>query len=128
MTTKEVLIIFNVQYPMYKELQYIHKNGGLNPTCMRLLWLLDFVRGSSTLLNPRRAIIRSGLLQETSTDKTLRILRQEGYITKLSKFEYRFEDKAIKYVKDFNERMEIKTRAYLERLPERFVTKQQGLL
>jgi hypothetical protein len=110
-------MLFSVQYPLYKELFYMKWHGGPTPGAMRVLWTLDYLRGSSTLINPHKLCKASAWMGLKSITNHIKELRDAGYITKLSKFEYRFENKAINFVKAFNERMEIKTRAYFDNIP-----------
>lgn len=106
MNSSEFVLLWDQQYPLFKELQRLRKSIGISPSSVHLLQVMDARRGSGRIFNP------SKLIKDYYSSRyrwlTIKWLRENGYITKLGKFEYRFEDKAVSFVDEFNTRLGMK--------------------
>jgi hypothetical protein len=108
MNSEEAVSIWNLQRPLYKLLETYKKRIGISPASVHLLQVMNVRRGSSRVFNP--SSVCADCYGTTFRWRQFKWLRLNGYITKLGKFEYCFENKAIEFLEAFNSELEAKIR------------------
>ena len=106
MNIKEFIRIWDEQRPLFSMLRDLKNNTGMSAASVHLLQVMNERRGSGRIINPGKLLF--DCYKPWFRSVTIRWLRNNGYITKLSKFEYRFEDKAVSFVDEFNAKLEAK--------------------